>query len=207
VAQSAWRGVGTMHPMARRPSLQAGVAAGLAVVAAGVWWWGHDSGTDNGPRVVIEGVGDTGAVETAPDITDRTFPADVSVLGTDGVAHSLASLTGAPMVVNVWASTCLPCRLEMPALQAFADEYAGQVAVVGIDPLDSASEMRGFAHEVGVTYPLYRDPEGVVQVEFGVADLPTTLFVRADGTVAAVHLGALSEEELKTLVASELGVG
>lgn len=186
------------------------MAAGLAAVATGVWWWGHDGGTDNGPRVVIEGVGDTGAVETAPDITDRSLPADVSVLGSDGVSHSLASLAslaGTPVVVNVWASTCVPCREEMPALQAFADEYAGRVGVVGIDPLDTAREMAAFADEVGVGYPLYRDPDGMVQVEFGIPALPTTLFVRADGTVAGVHLGALSTQELKALVASELGVG
>lgn len=183
------------------------MAAGLAVVAAGVWWWGHDAGTDNGPRVVIEGVGDTGAVATAPDITDRRLPDDVRVVGTDGVAHSLASLAGTPIVVNVWASTCVPCREEMPALQAFADAYGGRVGVVGIDPLDTAREMTAFAAEVGVSYPLYRDPDGAVQVEFGIDSLPTTLLVRADGTVAAVHLGALAEEELNALVASELGVG
>lgn len=193
--------------MARRPSLQAGVAAGLVVVTAGVWWWGHDGGTDTDPRVVIEGVGDTGAVETAPDITDRSLPGDVSVLGTDGLAHTLASLADTPIVLNVWASTCAPCRQEMPALQAFAAEYAGRVGVVGIDPLDSHTEMTAFADELGVTYPLYRDPNGMVQVEFGIADLPTTLFVRADGTIAAVHIGALGAEELKALVASELDVG
>ena len=130
------------------------------------------------------------------------------MLAPDGSRVRLSSLVGdTPLLINVWASTCVPCRQEMPALQALADDLSGSLMVVGLDPLDTADEVAAFAADTGVTYPLYRDPDGVVQVQFGIDQLPTTLLVRADGTIAAVHVGALSGDELRRLVRDELGVG
>ncbi len=192
--------------MPRRPDLRLSVAIGLTVVTAGVWWWAQGDSPGSDPVVVINGVGDTSSRPTVPDLAGERLP-DVALLALDGRSVGLASLAGTPVVVNVWASTCAPCRAEMPALQRFADEYAGRVAVVGVDPLDDAADLQAFAATVAVTYPLYRDPDGQLLVEFGITDLPTTLFVRADGTVAAVHLGALDDGELRSLVATELGVG
>jgi thiol-disulfide isomerase/thioredoxin len=192
--------------MPRRPDLRLTAAVGLTVVTAGVWWWAQPDSTGTDPVVVIDGVGDTSSRPTAPDLAGQALP-DIALLALDGRSVRLPSLAGTPMVLNVWASTCAPCRAEMPALQRFAEEYAGRVAVVGVDPLDAAADLRAFAAEVAVTYPLYHDPEGELLVAFGVTDLPTTLLVRADGTVAAVHLGALEDGELRSLVATELGVG
>lgn len=192
--------------MPRRPDPRILAAAGLAVVTAAVWWWAQPDSTGTDPVVVIDGVGDTSSRPTAPDLAGEALP-DIALLALDGRTVGLASLAGTPMVLNVWASTCAPCRAEMPALQRFAEEYTGRVTVVGVDPLDDAAELQAFAAAVAVTYPLYRDPNGELLVEFGITDLPTTLFVRADGTVAAVHLGALEDGELRSLVATELGVG
>lgn len=190
--------------MTTRTSAQTAVLAGLAVAAVGVWWWAQDDGGEPGAYVEIEGVGDTSAVYVAPDLTGRALPTEGVVPIDDGQV-AFGELTG-PLVVNVWASTCVPCRDEMPALQAFAEQYAGKVTVVGIDPLDSEGDLRDFADEVGVTYPLYRDPDGVFQVDLGIELIPTTLFVRADGTIARLFMGALDQDSLAALVASELGV-
>lgn len=194
----------------RRPSPRTTIATGLAVATAGVWWWAaaDDSPRTTGyvtdARIEVEGSGDTSAVYVAPQLDGRLLPS-TGVVGTQPGQTPFADLRG-PLVVNVWASTCVPCRDEMPALQAFAQAYAGKVAVVGVNPLDGADELRRFAAETGVSYPLYRDPDGVFQVELGIELIPATLFVRADGTIAQLYLGALDQDRLAALVASELGV-
>ena len=193
-----------------RPSPRTAIAAGLAVATAGVWWWATQdepskpNGYATDAHVEIEGVGDTSAVYVAPELDGRRLPT-AGVITTQDGQTPFADLQG-PLVVNVWASTCVPCRDEMPALQAFAEEYAGKVTVVGVDPLDGAGDLADFADELGITYPLYRDPDGVFQVELGIELIPATLFVRADGTIAQLYMGALDQDSLAALVASELGV-
>lgn len=191
--------------MAPRPSARTAVAAGLAVVAAGVVWWARGDDTAPGAYVEIDGVGDTSAVYVAPDLAGRRLPVD-AVVPIDDSQVAFGDLQG-PLIVNIWASTCVPCRDEMPALQAFATAYAGKVTVVGVDPLDGEADLREFADDLGISYPLYRDPDGTFQVELGIELIPTTLFVRADGTIAQLYMGALDQDRLAALAASELGVG
>jgi thiol-disulfide isomerase/thioredoxin len=122
----------------------------------------------------------------------------------------LSTLRG-PMVVNLWASWCGPCRKEMPLLQAFSQEYAGRVSVLGIDYQDvqpgAALEL---ARDTGVTYPLLADP----QAELDGAEpfptlrgLPFLALVDADGVVVHREYVALtSQAQLEDLVAEHLGV-
>ena len=75
----------------------------------------------------------------------------------------LSTLRG-PMVVNLWASWCGPCRTEMPILQGFAEEYDGRVAVLGVDYQDVQPEAAlELARDSGVTYPLLADPQADAQ--------------------------------------------
>ncbi|WP_457206132.1 TlpA family protein disulfide reductase, partial [Nocardioides sp. P5_C9_2] len=120
-----------------------------------------------------------------------TMP-DVTLAGFDGGrAVDLADLRG-PMVVNLWASYCAPCREEMPALQQFHERYGDQVAVLGIDYQDAqpgrAAEL---VERSGVTYDLVSDPDGTVNGQGAfpsLRGLPFWAFVDADGTVT--HLEA-----------------
>lgn len=125
-----------------------------------------------------------------------------------GPAVDLSTLRG-PMVVNVWASWCGPCRQEMPVLQEFHAEHGDAVPVLGIDFQDPNT---GLAMEQlvdrGVTYPSLADPEGVVQGEpLRVTALPLTALVAEDGSIARVlPLELESVEELEALVEAHLGV-
>jgi thiol-disulfide isomerase/thioredoxin len=120
----------------------------------------------------------------------------------------LATLRG-PMIVNLWASNCGPCRKEMPALQEFYAAYGDRVSVLGIDYQDlqpvAAIEL---ARKSRVTYPLLADPGG----DLNAADplpvirgLPYLLFVGADGEVTARAGGVDSADELVELANDELG--
>jgi len=113
---------------------------------------------------------------------------------------SLARAGGRPVVVNFWASWCVPCRAEMPALQAASRRLAGRVAFLGVNHRDGAGAAADLLTETGVTYPSGRDPEGRVAVAFGARGMPTTAFVDAGGTVVELRTGPLTSEQLLSIV-------
>jgi peroxiredoxin len=114
-----------------------------------------------------------------------------------GTAVSLAAYRGKAVVVNFWASDCIPCKKEMPRLQAASKRWAHeQVAVVGVDVLDSRAAARDFARNHGVTYTIGVDPLGDLASRYGVAYTPTTFFVDRRGRIVKRILGPVSDSEL-----------
>ena len=110
---------------------------------------------------------------------------------------------GQPAVINLWASWCGPCLREMPALQAFADESG--LIVLGVNTDDTWESAVAWAQELGVTYPSVFDPGSTFKAELGVAGLPATLFVGADGTVRHTEAASgLTLERLRELAAEHL---
>lgn len=116
----------------------------------------------------------------------------------------LADLKG-PLVVNLWAQWCGPCRAELPHYQAFSKKYAGRVGVLGVDWNDTQPERAlALAEETGVTYPLVADTEPVIRGQV----LPRILLIDEAGEI--VHDEAVeitSVAQLEALVAEHLEVG
>lgn len=111
----------------------------------------------------------------------------------DGI---LLGLRGTPVVVNVWASWCAPCRAEMPLLDRAADEYDGQVVFLGVASKDSREEAGKFLQEVDADYPSVFDPSGDVRQALGLRGFPTTYFFDAEGELVASLTGGVSEPRL-----------
>jgi cytochrome c biogenesis protein CcmG/thiol:disulfide interchange protein DsbE len=133
--------------------------------------------------------------DSLPDATLQAFES--------GSALDLSKLRG-PAVVNVWASWCGPCRKELPQYQAFSEKYAGKVKVIGIDFQDTQhGKARQLIGDTGVTYPLYRDPEGVLRSR----GLPQLILVDEDGHRAyEKYVEITSVAQLEKLVQKHLGV-
>ena len=123
----------------------------------------------------------------------------------------LSSLRG-PMIINLWQANCGPCRKEMPALESFHQQYADQVAVVGIDFNDVLPDAAmALAEDTSATYPSIADPGGDLMTEeaFAVArrGLPAFVFVDESGKVVGQAAGGVdSAAEVKELVAEHLGI-
>ncbi len=118
-----------------------------------------------------------------------------------GRSVDLSSLRG-PMVINLWASWCGPCRKELPKYQAFARKYAGKVKVLGIDfqetRLDAA---KALVRETGVKYPLLSDPDGRMRA----VGLPKVILLDAQGRVAhEEYVEITSVAQLEDLVDAHL---
>lgn len=121
---------------------------------------------------------------------------------------NLASLRGTPMVINVWAQWCGPCRLEAPHLREFADRAAGSVTMLGIDYEDPDPALAlEFAGLAGWTYPHVTDPLKQTSGPLRIGGIPVTLLVDADGRIVHRVVGAVeSSDQLVELTARYLGV-
>jgi thiol-disulfide isomerase/thioredoxin len=123
-----------------------------------------------------------------------------------GARVRLAAL-GRPAVLNLWASWCTPCRVEMPAIQRYATRAATQVTVVGVDTADTRTGAGSVIQDLGITYPNVYDERQLLLHGLGHTGLPTTLLVDAGGRVRHVYAGdPLTEASLAGLVHTYLGV-
>jgi cytochrome c biogenesis protein CcmG/thiol:disulfide interchange protein DsbE len=123
-------------------------------------------------------------------------PFDLETL--DGGRLSLAELRGSPVVLNFWASWCIPCREEAPILRAADAEYRARgLRIVGVVYQDSAGNARDFMGRYGQTYPGLLDPDGRTAIDYGVFLIPETYFIDAAGVVRARRGGALTAEDLR----------
>jgi thiol-disulfide isomerase/thioredoxin len=108
----------------------------------------------------------------------------------------LHSLAGKPLVVNLWATWCPPCRREMPVLVRAQQEH-GDVRFVFVDQGESAADVRAFLHSTGLRPDhMLLDPMQQLPQAFGTQAFPTTLWFDARGELRSVHVGALSPASL-----------
>lgn len=133
-----------------------------------------------------------------PDLT-------LACLG-EGPAVNLAGLAGKPYVINVWASWCGPCRAEVPIMASIYRQSKGQLGFLGIDMADDRVAALEFAGTTNMGFPSVMDPDSKIRAGLGIVGVPTTLFVKADGTVAGRVNEVTSEDQLKQLISDNLQV-
>ena len=108
----------------------------------------------------------------------------VRVPAFDGRRVSLTDFRGHPVVLNFWASWCIPCAEEAPTLEAIWNEFRGRgLVVVGVDTQDLEPPGRRFLAQHGITYMNVRDPDGGLARLFGTTGVPETFFVGPDGLI------------------------
>ncbi len=134
---------------------------------------------------------------------DRLPPLRLPCL-TPGPDIDLSALRGRPMLVNLWATWCRPCREEMPLLQANYERYRTEVQFVGVDTQDATDPAAEFLAAVGVTYPQVADLDGDLLDHLRLPGLPITVVLDADGRIAGKHIGELSQASIDGLLAKVL---
>jgi thiol-disulfide isomerase/thioredoxin len=150
----------------------------------------------------VEGCEASGTSRPSATLPDLTLPC----LG-GGPDVDLSRLKG-PMVINLFAQWCHPCRTELPYYQRLHEQGAGKVKVVGIDYLDTLpARALDLVKQSGVTFPLLADPAGNLRVPFRVHGLPGVVFVDKHGRVTDIEFAVMrSYGQLTALVQQHLGV-
>ena len=113
--------------------------------------------------------------------------------GDEAFDERVASLKGYPVVVNVWASWCGPCRFEFPTLQQLSARYGKRVAFLGVDSQDSDDAAKTFLEEAPVPYPSYTDGDRGIARSIGTHYLPNTAFYDRHGQLCHLKLGPYTE--------------
>lgn len=179
------------------------LVAGVAIVA----WVAVLATRDREPDLVLSN-DDSSTPITEPgigtndDVVGRPLP-DAPVQNLDGDIVRTAELTGRPLVINIWFSTCAPCREELPAFASVSAELSDDVDFVGINQFPASQGEEDFARDLGVTYPLFYDGDSEFITALGILRYPVTLFVDADGTIVR-QSGQLAAAELRSIISAEL---
>ena len=118
----------------------------------------------------------------------------------EGQEVSTQSLLNKPLIINVWYSTCEPCRRELPALANADTQYRNLVRFVGVNIKDSATVAREFAAQYGVEFELLLDKNGLFISQLGIATAPVTLAIDQQGVIVGQKAGEISASELDELV-------
>jgi peroxiredoxin len=125
---------------------------------------------------------------------------EIKLISVDGQEVSTQSLLDTPLIINVWYSTCEPCRRELPAFADADAQYRNQVRFVGVNIKDSASVAKEFASQYGVKFELLLDKNGQFISQLGIATAPVTLAINPQGVIVGQKAGEISEGELDELV-------
>src|SRR6266542_2614844 len=115
---------------------------------------------------------------------------NVPMQGLAGPSRMLSDFRGKPLIINVWASWCGPCRQEMGSLQRLSRRYAGQFNVIGISTDDYPDRAALFLKVSNTSFSNFIDRELVLEHMLGAERLPLTLLVDAQGRVLARYYGA-----------------
>jgi len=181
------------------------LAAAVAVLVAGNWAYAelNDTGSENDTSQTDTRVTfDTPSIETNAAVEGDLLP-DSAVQNLQGDDVDIASLVGQPMVINIWGSTCGPCKKELPDFAAAHLQFQDSVRFIGISYLPASDREEGFARDRGVEYELLYDGTGEFIADVGIAAFPVTLFVDADGRIVR-QSGQLNQAELSTIIEDEL---
>ncbi len=135
----------------------------------------------------------------APDFTLPTL---------DGTEVSLSQFHGQPVLINFWATWCLPCREEMPELVRSYEAHKSEgLMILGLNLAysDTLPDVKAFAREFHITFPVLLDKEGkVAERLYPLPGVPTSIFINRDGTIERVQVGLMSGEQIDKFVAEIL---
>lgn len=186
------------------------IAVAAAVLAGAV---GLALAISGGQQPAGSSAGDPAGTGAADEADGRSSPAgellpDVAFATLAGEQTSLAAVADQRgLVINFFASWCAPCLEELPEFQATYADHRDEVGFLGVNLQDSPDAARGLVDRFGLSYPIGVDPQGELFSALGGYVMPTTVFVRPDGTVAEVYGGELSGEQLRDRLATHDLIG
>ena len=115
----------------------------------------------------------------------------------DGSKRPLRASFGKPLIVNFFATWCVPCKAELPLIESRYVRLRPQgLTVLGVDEQETAKAVRAFTRAHGVTYPLVIDSAGSAFDVYAGHAIPTSLFIDRNGVLRAVHVGYLTADIL-----------
>ena len=178
-------------------------AVGLAGLITGAYFLYDKFGSDYAPETI--------ATEAPADKnkTERPLAPDFTVTDKNGNEVSLSDFAGKPVVLNLWASWCGPCKSEMPHFQEAYDQYGEDVHFLMVNMAealgDSRANAEAFLTDSGYTFPVYYDTLAECAYGYGVTGIPMTFLIDAQGCIVSYQTGMISKADLEQRIQTILG--
>jgi len=149
------------------------------------------------PLVVILALGFGQDPHEVPSVLEGKPAPAFSLTTVDGEPISLEAMRGKPVVVNFWSTWCQPCKIEHGLLQQSARLYSGRVQFVGIVYQDEPAAVRRYLATYDQAYPQLLDDGSKVAIDYGVAGVPESFIIDAQGTIVKKQAGVLTPDVLR----------
>lgn len=127
------------------------------------------------------------------DVGTKAPPFSAQTLGTPATTKTLASYKGQVVLLNIWATWCEPCRVEMPSIQKLYEDYASRglrVVAVSIDDPGTDAAIRQFAQDYKLTFEILHDSSKAIENAYQATGVPETAVISRDGTIRKRIIGA-----------------
>lgn len=131
---------------------------------------------------------------------------DLELATLDGGSIDLAAQRDTPLVLNLWATWCAPCRRELPAFDRVSQDAADEVTIVGVNQGDDIEAASSMIDELGIGFSQALDSSSELSRELAITSMPSTIFVSTSGEVVETHPGELSVDQLTALLEKHLDV-
>ena len=130
------------------------------------------------------------------------YPApQLALENVNGETESLADFDGQVLLLNNWATWCPPCKAEMPTLKKFHDAHSAEgFTIIAVEAGDGKDEVLQFANSLGLTFPIWLDPDGAALNAFKNGNLPNSYVIDRSGTVRYAWTGEISLAMLEKYV-------
>jgi peroxiredoxin len=182
------------------------------IVVVVVVWIGIFIGVGAIIALVLSGTIQLGGSNTAEGVAplarleEGSLANDFTLNDLEGGNIRLSDLRGKPVVLNYWATWCVPCVEEMPMFQAYSEQYSN-FTMIGINQAEGIDKVAPFVERMGLTYPVLLDLNSKVSQAYKVFLLPTTFFIDEEGMIRFRHYGIMTQDQfqyyLRTLGAVE----
>jgi len=132
---------------------------------------------------------------------------DFTLVNLEGENVSLSDFNGQPVLINLWATWCGPCRIEMPTIQSRFEEYRDEgFIVLAVNFDEPRGDVQAFRDEFGLSFQTLLDPGANVQKLYRTRSYPTSFFVDRNGVIQVQHIGVMTEGNLDGNLA-QIGLG
>ena len=120
-----------------------------------------------------------------------------TLMNLEGEQLNLGDFRGRPVLINLWATWCGPCRIEMPAIQSRFEKYQDDgFAVLAVNFDEQQADIQAFRDEFGLTFQILLDPGAKVQNLYRNRSYPSSFFIDRAGVIQVQHIGAMTEGQL-----------